>query len=144
MKEFESIKNPFENLKNFIEFETMKSSGPGGQRLQKKETKVRAILDIEKIIKIMNLAPEQIKNLNDAYPQGYIEAISQESRSQSQNKETAVQKVLEKLDKALEIKKERKIKTKETSTAKEKRISGKKKRSEIKKLREKLKPDNYE
>jgi ribosome-associated protein len=73
------------------------------------------------------------KKLND----GVLSVYSQEDRSQPRNKEMAIQKLLEILDKALVPAVKRK-KTKLSKAAKEKRKQNKIKKSEVKENRKKI------
>ncbi|MGB9677349.1 MAG: peptide chain release factor family protein [Candidatus Ratteibacteria bacterium] len=101
--------------KNEIKIYFYKSSGPGGQRKNKKLTSV----------KILHI------------PTG-ITVKGTEFRSQAKNKEIALKRLEEKLKKLREKKKIR-IKTEKPLYVKIKQIQGKKKRSEKKKLRQKIK-----
>ncbi|MCM8772698.1 MAG: peptide chain release factor-like protein [Candidatus Omnitrophica bacterium] len=103
------------NIKKDIKFYYFKSSGPGGQRKNKKLTSVRIV----------------------HIPTG-ITAIGTEFRSQAKNKEIALKRLKEKLKKLNEKKKIR-IKTEKPEWVKEKQIEEKRKRSEKKKLRKKIK-----
>ncbi len=104
--------------KNEIKIYYYKSSGPGGQRKNKKLTSV-------KIVHI---------------PTG-ISAKGTEFRFQAKNKEIALKRLEEKIRKLKEKKKPR-IKTEKPLYAKIKQIEEKKKKSEKKKLRQKIKPED--
>jgi protein subunit release factor A len=103
-------------MKNF-KIEYHRSSGPGGQRKNKKETAVR------------------ITHL----PTG-ITAVATENRSQARNKEIALERIHEKIVKLFRKKKQR-IPTKVSRGAKERRIEDKKKHSFVKSLRRKVTPE---
>src|SRR3989344_6541200 len=90
-----------DKLKNLIQFETSRSSGPGGQNVQKNESRVRATLDIGVIIDTLSLGEIKALLLIDAFPAGYIEAVSQETRSQYQNKELVIKQILARLEEVL-------------------------------------------
>ncbi len=97
-----------------IRIEYYRSRGPGGQRKNKKETAVR------------------IRHI----PTG-ITAIATESRSQARNRQLALKRLNERLER-LKRKKKRRIPTKISVSAKERILKEKRLRSEKKKLRHKI------
>jgi ribosome-associated protein len=121
-----------------LEFITSRSSGPGGQNVNKLNTKVTlrfnvhnsAILtDDEKTIIAAKLASRITTD-------GVLLVVAQDKRSQLQNKESAVVKLDALLSKAFAVKKKRKA-TKPSRASVQERIDAKKKTSEKKKLRQK-------
>ena len=101
--------------KKDTKIEYYRSSGPGGQRKNKKETAVR------------------IRHI----PTG-ITAIATESRSQARNRSLALERLKQKLQKAGK-KKKRRIPTRMSPAVKKRILKQKKKRSQAKKLRQKVK-----
>jgi ribosome-associated protein len=125
-------------LSSEIKFQTSRSSGPGGQNVNKTNTKVTLRFDLansfilteeEKQILLLKLA-----NRLTAY--GELILNAQEKRSQLQNKEEVVKKFDTLMAKAFAKKKARKA-TKPSKTAVQKRIQNKKQHSEKKKWRQK-------
>jgi len=113
-----------------IHLRTSRSSGPGGQHAQKSETRVEAIFDVEAS---SALSPAQKKRvLAKAGP--VLRAIAQDERSQLRNKELAVERVVEALREALRVPR-RRVATKPSKAARERRLEQKKRRGETKKLR---------
>lgn len=119
-------------------FTTSRSSGPGGQNVNKVNSKVTLRFDVvnsailseqEKEIILKKLAAK-ITN------EGVLVINAQESRSQLQNKEDAIANLDRLLKKAFEKKKARK-KTKPSKSAVAKRINSKKQTAEKKKWRQK-------
>jgi len=122
-----------------LEFNFSKSSGPGGQHVNKVNTKVGLRFDIPNSTILSEEQKELLveKLSNRLTKDGVLVLSSQEARSQLMNKEA----VLEKLDKLLQsaffIKKKR-TPTKPTKASKERRLKNKKKQAEKKEGRRKL------
>jgi ribosome-associated protein len=121
-----------------LDFSTSRSSGPGGQNVNKVNTKVTVKLDIphslvltddEKAVLMQKLATRLTT-------EGVLVLTSQDKRSQLQNKEAVVLKLETVLAKAFEKKKPRKA-TKPSKSAIQNRIQQKKQLSEKKKWRQK-------
>jgi ribosome-associated protein len=115
------------------EIERMRPSGPGGQHMQKTESKVRVRWNFS----VANISEEDREKLLEAFPDGYVEATSQKTRSQRRNIALAHEKIKERVEKVLAPRKER-IPTEAPPTAKKRRIEEKKKISEKKKLRSRV------
>ncbi len=113
-----------------IELRTSRSSGPGGQHAQKSETRVEAVFDVEASTA---LSPAQKKRVV-AKAGPVLRAVAQDERSQLRNKELAVERLTEVLREALRVPR-RRVPTKPTAAARERRLEEKKRRSETKKLR---------
>jgi ribosome-associated protein len=119
-----------------LEFSTSRSSGPGGQNVNKVNSKVTLRFDIRAS---QLLTPEEketlVKKLDNKLTTGGTLLISaQDKRSQLQNKESVIEKFNMVIAKAFEKKKKRKA-TKPSKSSKQKRINEKKQHSEKKKWR---------
>ncbi len=121
-----------------ISFQASKSSGPGGQHVNKVNTKIILLFNIpqsnllqdhEKAILLRKLTKKLDK-------EGNVVVTSQDSRSQIQNKKKAIKKFYGLLKKAFHKKKPR-IATKPGKAAKEKRLKAKKIQAEKKQHRSK-------
>ena len=129
----------FTSLLPELSFRTSRSSGAGGQHVNKTETKVEVLLHIDNSNALTEEEKNRIKSklstrIND---EGYLTLASQKSRSQSANKEDVIKRLEILLEKALKPEVKRK-KTKPSAEAKENRLLKKKQQAEKKEQRRKL------
>jgi ribosome-associated protein len=113
-----------------IEMRVSRSSGPGGQHAQKSSTRVEALLDVDASSALTDVQKRRI--LARAGP--VLRAVAQDERSQSRNRELAVERLVEKLRAALAVPRRRKP-TKPTAAARERRLEAKRRRARTKALR---------
>jgi len=132
------------NIENEIKFKTARSSGSGGQHVNKVETMVEGFWHIEAsgLCSVQEKQRIFLKLKNRINKEGFLLVKSQSERSQLANKEVVINKMKELVEKALIIPKIRKP-TKPTKASKEKRIEKKKTVSIKKDNRRKLKADHY-
>jgi len=116
-----------------IELRTSRSSGPGGQHAQKSETRVEAVFDVEASPSLSDAQKRRV--LSRVGP--VLRAVAQDERSQSRNKELAVERLVEQLRVALKVERKR-VATKPTAAAKQRRLDDKRRRGEVKRLRREL------
>ena len=107
-----------------------RSSGPGGQHAQKSSTRVEAVLDVEASTALSEVQKRRV--VARAGP--ILRAVAQDERSQLRNRELAVERLVEKLRAALAVPR-RRVPTRPTATAIERRLAEKKRRSRSKELR---------
>ena len=113
-----------------VQFRFSRSSGPGGQHANTAETRVEAILDIETSSALTDAQKRRV--VTKAGPT--LRAVAQDERSQLRNRELAVERVVEQLRQALKVER-RRVATRPTAAARERRLESKKRRSQTKKLR---------
>jgi ribosome-associated protein len=113
-----------------IELRVSRSSGPGGQHAQKSSTRVEAVLDVEASSALTDAQKRRVV----ARVGPVLRAVAQDERSQSRNRELATERLVEKFREALAVPR-RRVATKPTAVARERRLEGKRRRSRTKALR---------
>jgi ribosome-associated protein len=116
-----------------IAFEYSRSSGPGGQHAQKSETRVVAIFDVESSSALTDAQKKRVA----AKAGPVLRAVAQDERSRTRNIDLAVERLVGQLREALRVERKR-VATKPTKAARERRLQQKKRRSETKRLRREL------
>ena len=113
-----------------IDLRFSRSSGPGGQHAQKTETRVEAIFDVERS---EALTPRQKQRV--AQKAGSVlRAVAQDERSQTRNRELAIERLAMQLSEALKVERPR-VATKPSKAAVKRRLEQKRRRAETKRLR---------
>ena len=127
-----------ENLIKELNFKAVRSSGAGGQHVNKVSSKIELYFDLlnaaeltseEKELLLKNLQPKLTK-------EGVLLLNCDESRSQHKNKEIVIKRFLEIINNGLKIPKKRKA-TKPSKSSIQKRLDKKKKLAYKKALRNK-------
>lgn len=129
-----------EVLLNEIQFKAVRSSGAGGQNVNKVSSKVILSFDVNNSNGLTEEEKKllQEKNANKISQEGILQLSSDEDRSQLKNKEIVTKRFLDLIVKSLKKTKIRK-ETKIPKAVKEKRLQEKKKSSEVKEGRKKPK-----
>ncbi|MDI9310908.1 MAG: alternative ribosome rescue aminoacyl-tRNA hydrolase ArfB [Limnohabitans sp.] len=122
-----------------LKFKAVRSSGAGGQNVNKVSSKVILSFDL---LNSKGFSEEEMSLLSSKLAtkinlEGILQISCEEDRSQLKNKATAIEKLFELLEKSLAKPKQRKA-TKTPKSAVEKRLKEKKSNSEVKNSRKKL------
>jgi ribosome-associated protein len=113
-----------------ITLRVSRSSGPGGQHAQKSSTRVEALFDVEASTALTDVQKRRVV----ARAGDVLRAVAQDERSQARNRELAVERLVAKLREALAVPR-RRVATKPSMRAKEKRLERKRRRARTKSLR---------
>jgi ribosome-associated protein len=113
-----------------IELRFSRSSGPGGQHAQKTETRVEALFDVDASAALTPIQKTRVRRRAGTV----LRAIAQDERSQSRNRELAIERLVAALRDALKVERRRRP-TKPTAASRERRLQQKRRRSETKQRR---------
>ncbi|WP_320112749.1 alternative ribosome rescue aminoacyl-tRNA hydrolase ArfB [Draconibacterium orientale] len=126
-----------EELISACSFSASRSSGPGGQNVNKVNTKIELRFNLNDTTIFTETQKQRlgIKLKNRINSEGVIVLFESSERSQLKNKQKAIAKLIELVEKALAPAK-RRVKTKPTISSKLKRLEKKKQQSSKKQLRQ--------
>lgn len=129
-------------LKKELNYKTSRSGGKGGQNVNKVETKVEITYNLynSRVFSEEQKQKLSVKLKNKLNEEGELRIVSENFRTQLENKNGAVKKLISLLNQALKMDKKRKA-TKPTKAGKERRLDTKKKRGETKQLRRKFRSE---
>jgi ribosome-associated protein len=116
-----------------LRFRTSRSSGPGGQNVNKLDTRVEAVIDIDLLPGLSADDRFRIRQIvrHRLNADGHLSIVSQRSRSQWQNRQLALQRAIELIEAALQPRAPR-VPTRPTAGSKKKRVESKRRRSAVK------------
>jgi ribosome-associated protein len=119
-----------------VDLRTSRSSGPGGQHANVTASRVEAVFDVEAS---RSLTEEQKRRVT-ARLGPVVRATAQDTRSQTRNRELALQRLRARLASALVVQRPRRP-TKPTAAARRKRLDAKRRRGERKQARRRPEPE---
>jgi ribosome-associated protein len=119
-----------------IRLRTSRSGGPGGQNVNKVETRVEAMWDLDGSTAFTDAQKARIRSElhTRVGADGTIRVVSQRHRSQSRNREAAIERLRELVAQALRPRRKRRA-TRPTPAARESRMESKRRRAETKRDR---------
>ncbi|MFI5132412.1 MAG: alternative ribosome rescue aminoacyl-tRNA hydrolase ArfB [Chitinophagales bacterium] len=128
----------WEKIVSELNYRTSRSSGAGGQHVNKTETKVEVLFEVQGSNGLSQEEKDLVfdKLVNRINDEGILTVMSQKSRSQLDNKENAINRLEQLLIKAITPVAKR-IRTKPSKSSIEERLAEKKLRAEKKEARKK-------
>ncbi len=123
-------------LLNEIKFTSSRSSGPGGQNVNKVNSRIELHFNLAEsaVFSPAEKRTIKVKLFNRINSDGEIFMALSVERSQWKNKERIIKRFFELIEKAL-IPKKKRVKTKPTQASKIKRLEGKKQHAQKKQMR---------
>jgi len=139
-----SVKNGIVIPLHELEITTSRAGGPGGQHVNKSDTRITVRWNVNKTVALNQEQQSLVlQNLQSRLTtDGDLIINCATSRSQQQNKESALMLLAQIIRKALFVPKKR-VATKVSRAAKESRLQSKARRGAIKKLRSQKNRDDY-
>jgi len=127
-----------------LQFRFARSSGPGGQHVNRSATQVELLFDVANSPSLNEAQRQRVlRRLRSRIDkEGVLHLVSQETRSQLRNREEVVERFQALMREALRVPK-RRLPTRPTRAARERRLEEKRRRSETKRDRRPVQPDEH-
>jgi ribosome-associated protein len=119
-----------------IELRASRSSGPGGQHANVTASRIEASFDVTQSAVLSDAQKARI--MARCGPR--VTAVAQDARSQARNRQLALERLAERLRRALELQRPR-TDTKPTAASRRRRLDDKRRRGETKQARRRVDPD---
>ena len=125
-----------------LHFRFARSSGPGGQHVNRSATQVELLFDVANSPSLNETQRRRVlrKLKSRIDKEGVLHLVSQETRSQLRNREEVVERFQELMRDALRVPK-RRLPTRPTRAARERRLATKRRRGETKRGRRPVQPN---
>jgi len=119
-----------------LHFQFVRSSGPGGQHVNRSATQVELTFDLAGSPSLDEAQKARVRAALKSYvdKDGVLHLTSQISRSQLQNRQDVTARFVELMRRALRVPKKRRP-TRPTAASKERRLEAKRRRSQVKRVR---------
>jgi ribosome-associated protein len=117
-----------------VELRVSRSSGPGGQHANVTASRVEAVFDVNAARSL----PEEARRRIAARCGPVVRAVAQDTRSQSRNRELALERLRSRLAAAVAVQRPRRT-TRPPAAARRRRVESKRRRGELK--RQRRRPD---
>ncbi|MFQ5873547.1 MAG: alternative ribosome rescue aminoacyl-tRNA hydrolase ArfB, partial [Dehalococcoidia bacterium] len=124
-----------------LRFRFARSSGPGGQHVNRSATQVELLFDVAGSPSLDEAQRQRVLEKLKSYidKEGVLHLVSQRFRSQLRNREEVVERFQTLMREALRVPK-RRLPTRPRRASRERRLEEKRRRSEIKKERQRVLP----
>jgi ribosome-associated protein len=116
-----------------LSFATARSSGPGGQNVNKVETRVTLLFDLDGSLSLSDSQKARLRRrlATRINKQGVLRVVSQRHRTQAANRQAATERFVELVRAALR-RRRRRVATRPSAKARARRLENKRRRSRLK------------